>query len=83
MKLPIGRSQEPSEPTVVTLPAAIRNASYGWATVTEVNHVSPSKILIRLMAASDADARAASECISRLPQLKEFTVDFEVKIGTR
>lgn len=83
VKLPIGRSQEPSEPTVVTLPAAVRNASYGWATVTEVNHVSPSKILIRLMAASDADARAASECISRLPQLKEFTVDFEVKIGTR
>jgi hypothetical protein len=59
----------------------VRNACYGWATVHEVKHTAPGKLVIRLIAATEADAHAAAEAVSRVPHLRQYEVGFEAKIG--
>jgi hypothetical protein len=61
-----------------TLTETVRDAAAGRAVVSEVRTVSQSKLVIRLQAATSEDCKAAVDAISKLPQLKPFTVDFEV-----
>jgi hypothetical protein len=77
---PVFRGQEPGQPPA-GLSEAVRNACYGWATVHEVKHAAPGKLVIRLVAASEADAQAAVQAVSKIPQIQPYEVGFEAKLG--
>ncbi|MGL6074184.1 MAG: hypothetical protein ACRC8S_08485 [Fimbriiglobus sp.] len=68
----------PAQPAKPTLTESIREAAASRAIVSEVKTVSPTKLVIRLQAATAEDCKAAADAISKMPQLKPFTVDFEV-----
>ena len=78
---PLGRSQEPGDAAAPTLGQAVRNAAYGFATITEVKHTGPTAVVVRLQAATAADARSAAELVSRLPALRAYAVEFQVTIA--
>lgn len=66
-----------------SLEDAVRNMCYGRAIVTTVRHTGPSTLLVRFTAATEDDARAAAEAVSRLPQLRPYEVCFEVSLAPR
>ncbi len=78
---PLGRSQEPGDAAAPTLGQAVRNAAYGFATITEIKHTGPTAVVVRLQAATAADARSAAELVSRLPALRAYAVEFQVTIA--
>ena len=78
---PLGCSQGPGDAGAPTLEQAIRNAAYGFATVVEVKHTGPTAVVVRLQAATAADARSAAELVSRLPALRAYAVEFQVTVG--
>ncbi len=78
---PLGRSQEPGDAAAPTLGQAVRNAAYGFATITEVKYTGPTAVVVRLHAATAADARSAAELVSRLPALRAYAVEFQVTVG--
>jgi hypothetical protein len=77
----LGRSQEPGDDAAPTLGQAVRNAAYGFATITEVKHTGPTVVVVRLQAATAADARSAAELVSRLPALRAYAVEFLVTVS--
>jgi hypothetical protein len=73
------RGMEPKakEPT---LEAAVRAACQGRAAVTEVRQTGPTQLVVRVKAASSADARAAFAALSDVPALRPYKVEFEADI---
>ena len=79
----VTRGQQPPAPDEAGVDAAVRNACCGRAIVTEVRHTGPSSLLVRLSAPSHDDAQSAARAVSRLPQLRDHTVDFELTLSDR
>ncbi|OWK37645.1 Signal recognition particle, subunit Ffh SRP54 [Fimbriiglobus ruber] len=79
-------AREPAAPvqtSTMAIDALIRNASYGWAIVTDIKRTGTGSMTINLSAGSEADVRTAATEISRLPQLKAFDVSFEAALKAR
>lgn len=79
---------QPPAPTTVgkkpsPLETAIRGACQGSATVTDFRLTGPNRLTVEVTSATNADARAAFEKVSTLPQLKAYEVQFEVKLTGR
>ena len=68
---------------MVSLDAQVRNSCYGLAAVSEVTHAGPTTLVVRLTAATEADARAAAASVAKLPTLRPYTVRFEVALAAR
>lgn len=69
-----------AKPKTPTLTQVIQSACLDRATVTGVRHSGPKKLLVRLTAATEANARAAAEAISRVPELKQYEIGFEASV---
>ena len=80
---PIGEAKPAALPKAPTLTQVIQSACQDRATVTGVRHTGPKKLLVRLAATTEANARAAAEAISRVPELKQYEVGFEANVGGR
>lgn len=80
---PIGEVKTASVPRAPTLSQVIQTACQDRATVSGVRHTGPKKLLVRLTATTEANARAAAEAISRVPELKPYEVGFETSVGGR
>lgn len=68
------KAKEPS------LEDVVRAACQGRATVAEVKQTGPTQLVVRVKAASSADARAAFAALSEVPTLKPYKVEFEADI---
>ncbi|HET6573875.1 MAG TPA: hypothetical protein VFG68_09755 [Fimbriiglobus sp.] len=73
------RGMEPkaSEPSPE---AVVRAACRGRATVTEVKQTGPTHLVVKVRAATQADARAAFAALSEVPALRPYRVEFEADI---
>jgi hypothetical protein len=77
---PTARGQQPAaEPP--SLAAQVRNACYGLARVAEVSHTGPSSLTVKLVAASEADARRAAGEVAKVPALRPYTVKFTAELA--
>src|SRR5207237_1014571 len=61
--------------------AAVRAACKGLAAVTEVRQAGPYQLVVKVTAATPADARAAFAAVSAAPELKPYKVEFEANVG--
>jgi hypothetical protein len=80
---PVIRGQGPTDPEPVSLEGLIRAAGSHRGTVTEVKQLGPYKLLVKLAAANEAEARHAADAIARVHQLHPYAIQFEVKLGGR
>ena len=76
---PVTRGQAADDFTP-PLDRAVRDAAYGFATVTGVTFTAPGRVVVKLRAKTAADAEAAAKGVAKLPQLKPLAVDFEVAL---
>ncbi len=76
-----GREPRSKDPP---LEAAVREACKGHAAVTEVRQAGPRDLVVKVTAATPADARAAFAAISADPRLEAYKVEFEANLdGTK
>lgn len=68
------KAREPSLEDVVKV------ACHGKAAVTEVKQTGPTQLVVKVRAATAADARAAFAALSDVPTLKPYKVEFEADI---
>lgn len=61
--------------------AVIRSTCFGRADEVSVTRLGPLKLHVRLKTPTEADARDAAALVSRLPQLKPYTVTFEATVA--
>ncbi len=59
----------------------IRSACFGRASRVGVELIGQQRVHVRLVAPTEQDARDAAAVVSRLPELKAWTVTFEAAIG--
>jgi hypothetical protein len=79
---PVVRGQEP-RPKDPSPETAVRAAWKGLAAVTEVRQAGPHQLVVKVTAATPADARAAFAAVSAAPALKPYKVEFEANVGGR
>jgi hypothetical protein len=79
---PVIRGQEPA-PKEPSLEEVVRAACQKLATVAEVRRIGPGQLVIRVHAATAADARAAFAALSAVPQLVPYKIEFEANLGSR
>ncbi len=58
----------------------IRQASYGRATQLAVKATGPKQLKVYLTAKNETDAEDLALLISRMPELREYAIEFEVQI---
>ena len=68
------KTREPS------LEEVVRAACQGRAAVTEVRQTGPTLLVVKVRAATSADARAAFAALSEVPALRPYKVEFEADI---
>jgi hypothetical protein len=73
------RGQAPTEERVdeVTL---IRSACFGRASAVGVTVLGPKTLHVKLVSPTESDARDAAAVVSRLPELKTYSVTFEASV---
>ncbi len=83
--VPPAPAARPKEPQTKEPPqaATIRAACRGLATVTEVRQTGPLTLVVKAQATTPADARAAFEAMSAMPQLEPYKIQFEAAFGQR
>jgi hypothetical protein len=74
------RGQAPEPDDAVDIPARIRAACFGRASGVGITVLGAKKLLVVLEVPTESDARDAAALVSRLPELKSYTVTFEVTI---
>lgn len=62
------------------LDALIRLACFGRATRVKIEHTGPGQFRVTVVAPTEADARDAAALVSRLPEVKPYTVTFEAVV---
>lgn len=67
--------------TDAEIDAAIRSACFGRASRVGVSRPDPQRLHVTLVVPSEADARDAAAVVSRLPELKAYSVTFEAVVG--
>jgi hypothetical protein len=73
------RGQAPTEEKI-DLDGVIRSACYGRASGVSVTSVGVKKLHVKLVSPTESDARDAAAVVSRLPQLKAYTITFEATV---
>lgn len=68
------KAREPS------LEDAVKAACHAKAAVTEVRQTGPTQLVVKVRAATPADARAAFAALSEVPALRPYKVEFEADI---
>ncbi|MCU0705723.1 MAG: hypothetical protein MUF18_17280 [Fimbriiglobus sp.] len=71
----------PTPPSSADVDTAISSACYGRAIRVGVSRPGPQRLHVKLVVPSEADARDAAAVVSRLPEVKDYTVTFEAVIG--
>lgn len=59
----------------------IRTACFGRASRVEIERPGPQRLHIKLVVPTEADARDAAAVVSRLPEVKAYSVTFEATVG--
>lgn len=78
----ITRGQAPPAPrTDADVDATIRSACFGRASRVGVARPGPQRLHVTLVVPTEGDARDAAAVVSRLPELKAYSVTFEAVIG--
>lgn len=79
----ISRGQAPIAATKsdAEVDTAIRSACFGRANQVGVSRPGPQRLHVTLMVPTEADARDAAAVVSRLPEVKAYSVTFEAVVG--
>lgn len=73
-----GQAPDDDRPDVSDL---IRSTCFGRADEVTVTRLGSLKLHVRLKTPTEVDARDAAALVSRLPQLKPYTVTFEATVS--
>ena len=76
----VTRGQAPN-PTAPDLDTAVRSACFGRASRVGITRPGPQRLHVTLVVPTEADARDAAAVVSRLPEVKAYSVTFEAVIG--